>query len=230
MSEEIMAPQETETATDAEETTTENQATPNAKTYTQEEFDNHMAGLKSSLTKKFERQFQDLGDLEELKQLKTKAERAKEAEAIRKGEFEKILSEKAEKWNSEIQKRDNIIKEYKVNSPLLNAAAKYRSVNPEQVKSLLANQVRLNENGDVEVVGSDGTVRYNDDGKLVTVEQLVDGFLKENPHFVQATPATTNTKSSVTGLSATEFDLSKLDLTKPEHRRVYQEAKQKGLL
>ena len=227
MSDEIMA---NETATDAEATTTENQETQTAKTYTQEEFDNHMAGLKSSLTKKFERQFQELGDIEELKQLKAKAERAKEAEAIRKGEFEKILTEKAEKWNSEIQKRDNIIREYKVNSPLLNAAAKYRSVNPEQVKSLLVNQVRLNENGDVEVVGSDGTVRYNDDGKLVTVDQLVDGFLKENPHFVQPTPSTTNTKSSVSGVTSTDFDLSKLDLAKPEHRKIYAEAKAKGLL
>jgi hypothetical protein len=224
---EIMA---TETVTDTEQTTTENQETSNAKTYTEEEFNNHMAGLKNSLTKKFEKQFQELGDIEELKQLKAKAERAKEAEAIRKGEFEKILSEKAEKWNSEIQKRDNIIREYKVNAPLLNAAAKYRSVNPEQVRSLLVNQVRLNENGDVEVVGSDGTVRYNDDGKLVTVDQLVDGFLKENAHFVQPTPSTTNTKSSVSGNTSMDFDLSKLDLTRPEHRKMYAEAKQKGLL
>jgi len=226
MSEEIMANQ---TATDAEQSTTENQETT-AKTYTQEEFNDHMAGLKNSLTKKFERQFAELGDIDELKQLKAKAEKAKEAEAIRKGEFEKILTEKAEKWNSEIQKRDNIIKEYKINEPLLNAAAKYRSVNPEQVKSLLANQVRLNENGDVEVVGNDGTVRYNDDGKPYTVDQLVDGFLKENAHFVQPTPSTTNTKSSVGGGAIdTGFDLSKLDLTDPKQRQVYREAKQKGL-
>ena len=103
---EIMATETEETVTD-----TENQATSNAKTYTQEEFDNHMAGLKNSITKKFEKQFQELGDIEELKQLKVKAERAKEAEAIRKGEFEKILTEKADKWNSEIQKRDTVIKE-----------------------------------------------------------------------------------------------------------------------
>jgi len=216
-----------ETATDAE-VTTENQATSNAKTYTQEEFDNHMAGLKNSLTKKFEKQFQDLGDIEELKELKAKAMKAKEAEAIRKGEFEKILTEKAEKWNSEIQKRDSVIKEYKINTPLLNEAAKLRSVNPEQVKSLLSNQVRLNEDGDVEVVDASGSVRYNDDGKPVTVEQLVSGFLNENPHFVQATPATTNTKSSVSGNKPTEFDISKLDLTNPDHRKLYAEAKKAG--
>lgn len=223
---EIMATETEQTVTD-----TENQATSNAKTYTQEEFDNHMAGLKNSITKKFEKQFQELGDIDELKQLKVKAERAKEAEAIRKGEFEKILSEKADKWNSEIQKRDTVIKEYKINTPLLNEAAKLKSVNPEQVKSLLSNQVRLNDNGDVEVIDASGSVKYNDDGKPVSVEQLVDGFLKENPHFVQATPATTNTKSSVSGTAQNQdFDLAKLDMNKPEHRQLYREAKSKGLV
>ena len=223
---EIMATETEQTVTD-----TENQATSNAKTYTQEEFDNHMAGLKNSITKKFEKQFQELGDIEELKQLKVKAERAKEAEAIRKGEFEKILSEKADKWNSEIQKRDTVIKEYKINTPLLNEAAKLKSVNPEQVKSLLSNQVRLNDNGDVEVIDASGSVKYNDDGKPVSVEQLVGGFLKDNPHFVQATPATTNTKSSVSGTAQNQdFDLAKLDMNKPEHRQLYREAKAKGLV
>ena len=223
---EIMATETEQTVTD-----TENQATSNAKTYTQEEFDNHMAGLKNSITKKFEKQFQELGDIDELKQLKVKAERAKEAEAIRKGEFEKILSEKADKWNSEIQKRDTVIKEYKINTPLLNEAAKLKSVNPEQVKSLLSNQVRLNDNGDVEVIDSTGSVKYNDDGKPVSVEQLVGGFLKDNPHFVQATPATTNTKSSVSGTAQNQdFDLAKLDMNKPEHRQLYREAKAKGLV
>ena len=223
---EIMATETEQTVTD-----TENQATSNAKTYTQEEFDNHMAGLKNSITKKFEKQFQELGDIDELKQLKVKAERAKEAEAIRKGEFEKILTEKADKWNSEIQKRDTVIKEYKINTPLLNEAAKLKSVNPEQVKSLLSNQVRLNDNGDVEVIDATGSVKYNDDGKPVSVEQLVDGFLKENPHFVQATPATTNTKSSVSGTAQNQdFDLAKLDMNKPEHRQLYREAKAKGLV
>lgn len=216
-----------ETATDAE-VTTENQATSNAKTYTQEEFDNHMAGLKNSLTKKFEKQFSELGDIEELKKLKQDAEKKRQEEQLKRGEFEKTLQELAAKKDSEIQKRDGIIKEYKINTPLLNSAAKLRSVNPEQVKSLLSNQVRLNEEGDVEVVDNTGTVRYNDDGKPVTVEQLVDGFLKENPHFVQPTPSTTNTKSSVSGEVAGKLDISKLDMTKPEHRKIYAEAKAKG--
>ena len=222
---EIMATETQETVTD-----TENQATSNAKTYTEEEFNNHMAGLKSSLTKKFEKQFAELGDIEELKQLKTDAEKKRQEEQLKRGEFEKTLQELAAKKDSEIQQRDTVIKEYKINTPLLNEAAKLKSVNPEQVKSLLSNQVRLNDNGDVEVIDATGSVRYSDDGKPVTVEQLVDGFLKENPHFVSATPATSNTKSSVSGNTGEQFDLSKLDLTKPEHRQLYREARSKGLI
>jgi len=223
---EIMATETEETVTD-----TENQATSNAKTYSEEEFNNHMAGLKSSLTKKFEKQFAELGDIEELKKLKTDAEKKRQEEQLKRGEFEKTLQELAAKKDSEIQKRDTVIKEYKINTPLLNEAAKLKSVNPEQVKSLLSNQVRLNDNGDVEVIDASGSVKYNDDGKPVSVEQLVDGFLKENPHFVQATPATTNTKSSVSGTAQNQdFDLAKLDMNKPEHRQLYREAKSKGLV
>jgi len=230
MSEEIMATEATQTVTDTEQPTTENQAKSNAKTYTQEEFDNHMAGLKSSIAKKYEKQFAELGDIEELKKLKQDAEKKRQEEQLKRGEFEKTLQELAAKKDSEIQKRDDIIREYKVNSPLLNAAAKYRSVNPEQVKRLLVSSVRLNQDGDVEVVGEDGSVRYNDDGKAVTVDQLVNGFLKENPHFVQSTPATSNTKSSVSGNTGSKFDISKLDMTNPEHRKQYAEAKTKGLV
>jgi len=230
MSEEIMATEATQTVTDTEQPTTENQAKSNAKTYTQEEFDNHMAGLKSSIAKKYEKQFAELGDIEELKKLKQDAEKKRQEEQLKRGEFEKTLQELAAKKDSEIQKRDDIIREYKVNSPLLNAAAKYRSVNPEQVKRLLVSSVRLNQDGDVEVVGEDGSVRYNDDGKAVTVDQLVNGFLKENPHFVQSTPATSNTKSIVSGNTGSKFDIAKLDMSNPEHRKQYAEAKTKGLV
>lgn len=224
MSEQIM---ETINATDATGTT-ENQA-PATKTYTQEEFDRHMAGLKKSLQSKYERQFAELGDIEELKALKTQAEQKKQEEALKRGEFEKILQDLAAKKDQEIQKRDSVIKEYKVNTPLLNAAAKHRSVNPEQVKALLANNVRLNENGDVEVVDSTGNVRYSDSGTALGVDDLVREFLAQNPHFVQPTASTSTTKTNI-GVNANtrEIDVSKLDMRNPEHRKLYAEIRKKN--
>ena len=225
MNETIMENADTETAT---ENTQEQSA---AKTYTQEEFDKHMAGMKNSLAKKYERQYADLGDPEELRALKSEAEKRRTAEQIKRGEFEKTLQEKMAAKDAEINKRDGIIKEYRVNSPLLEAAARYKAVAPEQVKSLLSNRVRLNEAGDVEVLSEDGSVRYDDSGKTVGVDTLVREFLDSNPHFVSPSPTTTNTKSNTNAPRGNgSVKLDELDLTNPEHRRIYKEARSKGLL
>lgn len=213
-----------DTATDATSDNLDNQA-PATKSYTQEEVDNMMARMKGSLQKKLLKPYEDLGDPEELRSIKTEWEKKQQEQAIKRGEFEKTLQELAAKKDAEIQKRDSVIKEYKVNSPLLSAAAKYRAVAPEQVKSLLSSNVRLNSEGEVEVVGSDGTVRYNDQGAPLAVEDLVREFLDSNPHFVSAGASTTNAKSSISNVGAGKLDISKLDMTKPEDRAVYKEYK-----
>lgn len=215
-------------ATDAATLETENQAQV-TKTYSQEEVDNMMARMRGSLEKKLLKPYEDLGDPETLRQLKSEAEKKATEQAIKRGEFEKTLQELAAKKDSEIQKRDLLIKEYRVNTPLLSAAAQYRAVNAEQVKALLQNQVRLNQDGEVEVVGNDGSVRYNDAGAPLGVNDLVREFLDSNPHFVQATPATTNSKSNIVNsvTNGANIDISKLDMKNPDHRRLYAEA-QKG--
>jgi hypothetical protein len=207
-------------ATDAAELDLENQA-PATKTYSQEEVDNMMARMKGSLQKKLLKPYEDLGDPDELRTLKAEAESKRQAEQLKRGEFEKTLQELAAKKDAEIQKRDSIIKEYKVNTPLLSAAAEFRAVAPEQVKALLSSQVRLNEHGEVEVVDNKGSVRYNDAGEPLGVGHLVREFLDSNPHFVQPTPATTNGRSSVNAGNPGSVDISKLDMKNPEHRKLY---------
>ena len=113
----------TEHATDADTQAVQNQA-QEAKTYTQEEVDNMMARMKGSLQKKLLKPYEDLGDPDELRNMKTQAEQLKQEEALKRGEFETVLKELASKKDAEIQKRDSVIKEYKVNTPLLSAAAK----------------------------------------------------------------------------------------------------------
>lgn len=201
---------------------TDNQAQA-AKTFTQEEVNAILARTKSQLEKKFQSKYEDLGDPDELRTIKTEWEKKQQAEQIRRGEFEKTLQELAAKKDAEIQRRDAIIKEYKVNTPLLSAAAKYKAVAPEQVKALLSSNVRLNDQGEVEVVSADGAVRYRDNGTAYEVEDLVKEFLDSNPHFVTASPATTNAKSSITAPVRDKVDITKLDMTKPEHRALYKE-------
>ncbi len=212
----------TDNATDAATEQTENQATA-TKTYTQDEVDGMMARMKGSLQKKLLKPYEDLGDPDELRSIKTEWEKKQQEQQIKRGEFEKTLQELAAKKDAEIQKRDSVIKEYKVNTPLLSAAAQYRAVNAEQVKALLSHNVRLNSEGDVEVVANDGSVRYSDTGAPLGVNDLVREFLDSNPHFVQSSPSTTNSKSSVSNSSPGKLDISSLDMKDPEHRRQYAE-------
>lgn len=201
-----------------------------AKTYTQEEFDRHMAGLKNSLQKKYDKMFADLGDVEELRALKQQADSKKLEDAKKRGEFEKVLQELAAKKDAEIQRRDAIIQDYKLNMPLVNAAAKFKAVNPEQVKTLLRNTVRLNEEGEAEVLDSTGAVRYTDRGEPLSVEAYVEEWLSSNPHFIAAAPGTINTKSNISSALPSKISLKDLDLTRPQDRQIYREAKQKGLI
>jgi hypothetical protein len=212
----------TNNATDAADLDLENQAQA-TKTYSQEEVDNMMARMKGSLQKKLLKPYEDLGDPEELRTLKQQAEAKAQADAIKRGEFEKTLQDLAAKKDAEIQRRDSIITEYKVNVPILSAAAKHNAVNAEQVKALLSQNVRLNAEGEVEVVDSKGSVRYNDAGEALGVDDLVREFLDSNPHFKLASPSTTNTKSSHATNPSTKVDISKLDMKNPEHRKLYRE-------
>jgi|TARA_B110000879_G_scaffold201412_1_gene276486 hypothetical protein len=208
-------------ATEAATLQTEIQAeAETVKTYTQDEVNNMMARMRGSIEKKLLKPYEDLGDPAELRGLREQAETKKQEEQIKRGEFEKTLQEMASKKDAEIKMRDEVIKEYKVNSPLLNAAAKYRSVNPEQVKALLATSVRLNQSGDVEVIGDDGNVRYNDSGEPDTVEDLVKTFLDTNPHFVQPTASTTNTQSNAGVGMSKGLDINSLDMKNPKHREL----------
>lgn len=213
-------------ATDA--STEENQAA--TKTYSQEEVDNMMARMKGSLEKKLLKPYADLGDPEELRQMRQEAESRRTEEQLSRGEFEKTLKEMAAKKDSEIQRRDAIIKEYKVNTPIVNAAAKLRAVNAEQVRALLADRVRLNNDGEVEVVDERGQVRYSDGGSPLQVDDLVQEFLSSNPHFVSAGASTTNSRSNWNAPPMGEFDLSKLDMKNPNDRKRYAEARKNGLV
>ena len=146
--------------------------------------------------------------------------------SLKRGEFEKTLQELAARKDAEIQKRDNIIKEYKVNTPLMSAAARYRAVNADQVKALLAQNVRLGNEGEVEVTDHTGKVRYNDRGEPLAVDDLVREFLDSNPHFVSATPATTHSRTNVTNNNSQDIDVSKLDMRLAEHRKIYANMRQ----
>ena len=197
-----------------------NQATE--KTYTQKEVDDMMARTKSAIQRKVASKYEDLGDPEELRQLKTEYEQRKLDEQKKRGEFDKIIADLASKKDEEIRKRDEVIRSYTVDMPLVDTAAKLGAVNPKQVQALLKPNLRLGETGEVEVLDEKGTVRYSDKGQPFKVEDLVKVFLDTNPHFRSAGPATTQGKSNL-NQSRDKVDISKLNMSNPADRKIYAE-------
>jgi hypothetical protein len=192
------------------------------KFYSQKEFDDAMAKLKHSVSRKYERQLEELGDIEELKRIKAEAEQRKVEDQKRRGHYDQIIAELAAKKDEEIRKRDEVIRNYTVDMPIVDYAAQFGAVNPTQVRQLLRSNVRLNDGGEVEVVDEKGSVRYSDRGKPFGVQDLVKEFLDQNPHFRSATPSTTTAKSNV-NQSREKFDISKLDMSRPADRKAYAE-------
>ena len=208
---------------------TNDQVQGTEKTYSQREVDDMIARMKNTVVKKALKPYEDLGDPDSIRQVLTEHERKQQELAVNRGEFDKILKDTVSKKEAEIQKRDLIIREFKVEQPLINIAAQYRSVNPEQVKQLLKPNLRLNDDGEVEVVDAKtGAVRYDDSGSPLSVDKYVKEFLDSNPHFVSATPATTNTQGNVNKMANTQIDLKNLDLTRADHRKIYAEARRNG--
>ena len=203
------------------EPSNETQAT--VKTFTQEEVNAILAKTKSQLEKKYSSKYEELGDPEQLKQIVSEHQKIQQEQQLKRGEFDRVIQELAAKKDAEIQKRDRVIESFKVETPIVDAAARYRAVNPEQVKALIRNQVRLNQDGEVEVLDEKGVVRYDDSGKPVSVDSFVQSWLQNNPHFVSAAPATTNTKSNINGNTTKKLDIKSLDMKNPEHRKIYAE-------
>jgi hypothetical protein len=214
MTDETLAQEGTETST------TPTQAD---KTYSQKEVDDMMARTKSAITKKVASKYEDLGDPDEIRNILSQHQKREQENAMKRGDFEKVLQDIASKKDAEIQKRDRIIEQFKLETPVIDAAARHRAVNPDQVKALVRNNLRLNGEGEVEVLDNEGKVRYDDSGRPLSVDTFVQSWLQSNPHFVQATPSTSASRSNVSNSNGSAIDITKLDMSNPEHRKVYAE-------
>lgn len=197
------------------------------KTYTQEQLDAIASKIRKTEEAKVFKKFEGV-DVEKYQTLIAKEEQAQMAEQKRKGEFEKILQQQAEKAQAKIGQLTGELTKIKVDGALLNAASTKKAINPEQVVRLVREQVKMSEAGGVEVIDSKtGQTRYSDTGESLTVDGLVDEFLKSNPHFVQAGPAGGGSKSNTQTDAPLDVDISKLDMTNPEHRKTYSEYRKK---
>ena len=210
-----------------EANTSEQQSTQDQK-FSQEDVDKIVADRIARERRKFEKRYEGV-DIDTYKELTAKQEKEREDRLKAKGEFERVLKETVEKKDSTIQTLQNQISSIKVDGALVDTASKYRAISPNQVVKLLKEQVRLNESGDVEVVDAKtGQTRYGEDGTHFTIDGLVKEFMTNSPHFVQAGPAGsgTTTKKGESGAGET-IDITKLDMSNAEHRKIYADYRKK---
>jgi len=170
---------------------------------------------------KFEKKYSNV-DINLYNDLVEKQEQARQQDLEKRGEYEALMREQAEKFNSKIQKYESELHSIKIDGALLNEASAAKAVNPQQVVSLLKSQLKLNEAGAVDVVDQNGQVRYDDQGNTIKVSHLVNEFLSANPHFVSAGPNGSGTGQGVGKQTpVVENDVTKLNMQNPEHRAQY---------
>ena len=183
--------------------------------------------VKERLARERRKIFKELGteDLNVAKSALAEKE-AKEIEIKKqRGEFDEIMKTQADKSNSEIANLKTQLEQIKINDSLLSSASKHRSNVPDQVVQLLKSNVKLNDEGKVEVLAENKQPRYNTKGELLSVDEYVQEFLTQNPHFQAATPSGSGSVSNVGKVDAKPFNIADLDMTNPEDRKRYAEYK-----
>jgi hypothetical protein len=199
------------------------QETVKENTLTQDDVNRIVAERVAREKAKFEKKYSNV-DLDLYNQLVEEKEVSRQTEMEKRGEYEKLMKEQAEKFNSKINQYQNELSSIKIDGALLNEASSNRAVNPQQVVQLLKGQVKLNEAGTVDVVDANGQVRYNENGEPLKVSSLVNEFLTANPHFVSAGPSGSGTSNGVGKQSpVVDNDVTKLNMENPEHRARYKE-------
>jgi len=214
--------QETSAPVEAKEEVKQEQPKTESKSFTQEQLDNIVQARLMAERKKYERK------MEEEDRQKTELLKQKQLEEAKsKSEIEKLMKERIAEKDSEISRYKTEIKKEKIDNSILSVASKNNAINPQQVVQLIEKEVKLNDDGRIEVLDNNSNIRYNAKGELLTIEDRVKEFLDTNPHFRNATVQGSGSKASIGGNTVKPLNIQDLDLNKPEDRKAYAEYRKK---
>jgi len=215
--------QETSTPVEAkEETKQETKTEAEQRLFNQQQLDNIVQARVMAERKKYEKKI----EAEE----KQKAELLKQKEleeAKTKQDLEKIMQQRIQEKEQEISRYKTEIKKEKIDNSILSIASKNNAINPQQVVQLIEKEVKLNDDGRIEILDNTSNIRYNSKGELLTIEDRVKEFLDTNPHFRNATVQGSGSKASIGGNTVKPLNIQDLDLNKPEDRKAYAEYRKK---
>jgi len=148
-------------------------------------------------------------------------------EAKSKADLENLMKQRIADKDKELADWKSKVKTINVDNSILSLASKNNAIAPDQVVSLLKNEVNYNDDGRVEILDNNKNIRYNSKGELLTIEDRVNEFLDANPHFRKGSLSGTGSQSSIEGKTVKPFNIQDLDLTKPEDRKAYAEYRAK---
>ena len=200
----------------AKETQTDEVKTQN--TFTQEQLDNIIKQRLDAEKAKQQRQ------LDELKKKEDEAAREKQIqEAKTKADLENLMKQRIAEKDKELADWKSKVKTINVDNSILSFASKNNAIAPDQVVSLLKNEVNYNDDGRIEILDNNKNIRYNPKGELLSIEDRVKEFLDANPHFRKGSPSGSGSQSSVEGKTVKPLNIQDLDMSKPEDRKRYAE-------
>ena len=144
-------------------------------------------------------------------------------EAKTKADLENLMKQRIADKDKELADRKSKVKTINVDNSILSLASKNNAIAPDQVVSLLKNEVNYNDDGRVEILDNNKNIRYNSKGELLTIEDRVNEFLDANPHFRKGSLSGTGSQSSIEGKTVKPFNIQDLDMSKAEDRKKYAE-------
>jgi len=183
--------------------------------FTQEQVDKMVSDRLARERKKYDKKYAGV-DVDAYKGWQAEQEQAEVDRQKERGDFEAILKTTVGKKDDEINQLKNRLTEIEVDGSLLRTASNLNAVSPDQVASLLRSQVRLGDDGNVEVIDKQGILLYGDTGEMKKVTDLVSDFLTTNPHFVKASLSGAGSVGKVGGGTQTPKPVA--EMTHDEYR------------
>lgn len=212
----------TENKTEATETGSVEQVETNQveeKMFRQDDVDRIVKARLAQAERKYEGV-----DIEEYQNLKKAQSDAEKAQMMKREQFEELLQKQKTEADDRIGSLQSELHKIKIDGAIMSAASTNKALNPTHVVELMKSNIRLGENGQPEVLDSEGQVRYNTDtAQPVTVDEAVAEFLTANAYFRAAAPAGAGSTGNATHSTSREVELNDLDMTNPEHRKIYKQ-------
>ena len=193
-----------------------------SKGFSQSDLDDIVSKRVLRERKKWEDKYKEL-DVDGYEKWQTQQKKLELENQKKKGEFEKILKDTVDTKDKEISNLQSTLNKQLIEGQLMSSASSNGANKPSQVVSLLRGNLKLGENGSVEVNDDKGVQRYNKQGDPLTINELVKEFLDTNPHFQSPTPSGTGSVGKVGGNTQKPFNLADIDMSNPVDKKAYAE-------